>query len=184
MSNTSIFSPISGIVTKADFLVGQVVFPTDIITQVVEDNELYFDAEVDESDISKISLGQKAKVTLNAYSDKELSGTVTQIKPTSKTATSGATVIIVRIKLDNTNIPFISDLNGQAEIEVEKADNTLSIPQDALVDEKYVYIQSGKGIEKREVKVGINSDIEVEIKEGLAENEKVVKNPGNIPNNK
>jgi len=180
--NASIFSPISGIVTRTDITAGQVVSTTDLITQVVDISELYFDAEVDESDISKISLGQKARVTLNSYNDKGFTGTVSQIKPITKTASSGATVVIIRIKLDNPKIDFISDLNGQAEIEINHSENALSIPQDALVDEKYVYTQNGKGVKKVEVKTGISSDIDIEIKSGLSENEKVVKNPGNVVN--
>ena len=184
LSNATLIAPFSGLVTKADIVAGQTVSPTDLVIQVINTSKLYFDAEVDESDISKISLGQKSKVTLNAYPDKDFSGIISHIKPTAKTANSGATVVIVRIKLDDPGINFISDLNGQAEIEIAQSENVLTIPQDALVDEKYVYIQTGKGIEKREVKVGINSDTDIEIKDGLSENERVVNNPGNIPNNK
>ena len=179
--DTTLISPIAGIVTKADFLAGQVVSPTDIIAQVIDDKELYFDSEVDESDISKITLGQQAIITLNTHPDKKFPGAVFEIKPITKTATSGATVVIVRILLDSTNITFIANLNGQAEIGVDKAKAVLSIPQDSLVDEKYVYIQDGKGYKKIAVKTGIQSDTEIEIKEGLSENQKVVKNPGNIP---
>lgn len=178
----TIFSPISGTVTKADFLPGQVVSPTDIIAQVIDDNELYFDAEVDESDISKVTLGQKAQVTLNAYPDRKFTGEVTEIKSITKTAISGATVIIVRILLDAPNVAFISSLNGQSDIEVDRIGSALTIPIDSLVDEKYVYVQKGNSIDKREVKVGISSDTAVEIKTGLSENEKVVTNPGNVAN--
>lgn len=180
--DTIITSPISGIITKADFLVGQVVTPTDIIAQVIDDRELYFDAEVDESDISKVTLGQKAIVTLNAYPDKKFSGEVAEIKPITKTASSGATVVIVRILLNSTNITFISSLNGQAEIEVERTEATLTIPTDALVDDEFVYVPKDKGFKKKEVKVGISTDREIEVKLGLSENEKVVKNPANLPN--
>lgn len=182
LANTMIVSPISGIVTKADITSGQVVSSLDLIAQVSDTSELFFDAEVDESDISKISLGQKAKIALNAFSGKDFSGKVSQIKPTTKTATSGATIIIVRIKLDTSDINFIADLNGQAEIEIAQSENVLTIPQDALVDEKYVYIQRGNEVEKREVRVGVSSDTDIEIKDGLTENEKVVTNPGNVAN--
>lgn len=180
-SDVVIFSPISGIVTKADPVLGQVVSPTDLIAQVVNISEIYFDAEVDESDVSKIKLGRPAKVTLNAYPGQDFKGTVAQIKPVTKTAGSGATVVTVRIKLNQT-INFIADLNGQAEIETERADNVLIIPQDALVDDKFVYIQDGKNFRKLEVKAGVSGDTDVEIKEGLTENQKVVKNPSIIPN--
>lgn len=180
LNNAALIAPFAGLITKADIVAGQTVSPTDLITQIVDTTELYFDAEVDESDISKISLGQKAKVALNAYLDKQFSGTIAQIKPTTKTATSGATIVIVRIKLENPDTSFISDLNGQAEIEVESAGSVLTIPIDALVDEKYVYIQKGNTVVKRGVKVGISSDTGVEIKEGLSENERIVANPGNV----
>ncbi len=180
-SDVAIFSPISGLVTKADPVTGAVVSPTDLIAEIVDTSEVFFDAEVDESDISKVQLGQKAKVTLNAYPGKNFTGGVAQIKPTTKTASSGATVVIVRIKLDQV-VNFISDLNGQAEIQTEKANNVLTIPQDALTDDKFVYIQDGKKFKKQEVKTGISSDLDIEVKEGLSEGEKIVKNPSNVPN--
>lgn len=182
LADQTLLSPIPGIITKSNFIAGQVISPTDIIAHVADTSQIFFDAEVDESDIFKISKGQKAKITLNAFSDKEFSGTVTQIKPFTQTASSGATVIIVRIKLDSPQINFISDLNGQTEIEVEKAEGVLTIPQEAILDDKFVYIQEGKGYKKIEVKTGIEGDTDIEIKEGLSESQKVILNPGDIPN--
>lgn len=182
LNNAVIFAPFSGLVTKVEVVSGQTVSPTDLVTQVVDTSELYFDGEVDESDISRISMGQKANITLNAYPDKQFPGTISQIKPTTKTATSGATVVIVRIKLENPEIIFIADLNGQVEIEVSKATNILTIPQDALVDEKYVYTTDGKGFKKVEIKTGVSSDSDIEITEGVDESQKIVKNPANVPN--
>lgn len=178
--DVEIFSPISGLVTKADPTSGVVISPTDLIVQVVDTSELFFDSEVDESDISKIKLGENVKVTLNAYPDKEFRGTVSEIKPTTKTAQSGATVVIVRILLTNPGINFISDLNGQAEIDVAKSSNVLTIPADSLIDDKFVYIPEVKGFKKVEVKTGISSNSDIEIKEGLSEHQKIVKNPSSV----
>jgi len=178
--DATLISPIAGLVTKADIISGQNISFSDLIAQVVDTSEIYFDSQVDESDIAKVALDQNARVALNSYPDQTFTGKVVQILPTTKLATSGATIVIVRIKLDNAKINFISDLNGQADIEVAQAQNVLTIPQDSLVDDQFVYLQSGNLATKKAITIGISSDTDIEVKTGLNESDKVVTNPADI----
>ncbi len=179
-----LIAPISGIVTLTVPVQGQNVTGADTIAQIVDDSEIYIDAEVDESDIGKISVGQKANITLNSYPDQTFSGTISQIIPNTKTTTSGATVVVTRIKLDNQNINFIANINGQANIIIKEAQNSIVIPQDALVEGNAVYVKDGENYKKVDVKTGISSDIDVEVVEGLTEGQEVVTNPSAVQNKK
>lgn len=118
LRNSYIYSPIAGVATQSPFLAGQFVSGADIIVQVADDSKVYFDAEVDEADINQVQVGATAEVTLNSLPDKVITGKVEKIIPVAKTATSGATVIIVRIVLDNFESSFVSGINGQAEIKI------------------------------------------------------------------
>ena len=169
LDDALIFSPISGIVTRAEFMPGQNVSVSDIIAQIVDTSSIYFDADVDEADIGKISLGQKAKVTLDAYPDQEFEGVLNQIIPLTKTTSSGATVVTVRIKLARVPDNFVQGLSGQALIITSRAENALSVPLEALKDNSVV-LQDGQ-TRAVKVTVGIQSDTDVEIKEGLKEEE-------------
>lgn len=183
IQEAQIFSPINGLVTQTDFVPGQIVSQSDIIVDISDDSEIFFDADVDEADISKISQNQNAQITLNAYEDDIFEGTVDEIVPQTKTSSSNATTITVRIKLDNPNIKFIPGLNGQAAITTAAQNHALTIPQDALRDDNTVLIKTPNGFRSTKVVTGVKSDIEVEIKSGLHENEEVVENPSQAKNN-
>jgi macrolide-specific efflux system membrane fusion protein len=176
-----IVAPIAGTITAADPVAGQFVSPTDTITQIVDWSDIYFDTEVDEADISKVSLGQLANVTLNAYPDQTFKGTVAEIKPNTKTTSNGATVVIVRINLGHPNVKLISNLNGQATIVTSEVHNALTIPQEALKDDDTVVVSKDQSFTTVKVEPGIRSDTDVEIKNGLSEGQTVVKNPSAVP---
>lgn len=175
--DANIYTPIGGIVTQAPQTPGQYVSSSDLIAQVADISAIYFDSEVDETEISKISLGQKAEITLDAFGEKVFTGTVDQIIPQVKTTSSGATIVPVKIKLDSTEVTFINGLSGQASIVVKMAQNILTLPQEALWDDNTVFIQKNGSISPAKVAPGIYSDTLVEIKEGLIGEEKVLLNP-------
>lgn len=177
-----ILSPINGIVTQqADLSPGQIVSSSDLVAQITNFSEIIFSADVDEADITKVKLGQKAEVTLNAYPDKVFAGKVKEILPQVKTTTSGATTIIVKISLDKSEIRPTYGLNGQVSIIISESPNTLVIPQEALVGGNEVFVKMGKKVVKRQVSLGIRSDTDAEVISGLSENEEVVKNPEQLP---
>lgn len=179
LQDAYIYTPISGIVTQAPFVSGQNVSISDVIAQVVDFSQIYFDTDIDEADIAKISPGQKAQVTLDAYHVKTLEGEVDQIIPQTKTTSSGATVVKVRIKLSDPDITPINGLSGQAGIILSQAKNALTIPIEALGENNMVIVQNEKGQQKVKVLPGIQSDTDVEIKMGLQEGDKIWSNfPG------
>lgn len=172
-----IISPINGLVTQAIQVPGQIVTGADLIAQVVDTTSIYFDTEVDEADIGSISMGKAAEVTLDAYQDQKFSGVVDQIQPQVKTTSSGASVIVVRIKLDNPKITFINGLSGQSLILIKEATDTLTLPVEALREDNTVVVSENNQLTTKKVTTGIKSETDVEIKEGLRENEKVLLNP-------
>lgn len=173
-----IISPIDGVVTQAMAISGQTVFPTDLIAQVVDTESFYFDTDVDEADITKVAIGTPTEVTLDAYPGEVFNGKVDQIFPQARETSSGATVVTVRIILDNPKIVFVNGLSGESAIIYQSSFNALTIPLEALKDDNTVQISDNNGaIVTRKVTPGIRSDTEVEIKAGLSENEKVVWKP-------
>ncbi|MDP3758540.1 MAG: HlyD family efflux transporter periplasmic adaptor subunit, partial [Candidatus Daviesbacteria bacterium] len=145
----------------------------DLIAQVVDTLAIYFDTDIDEADISSVSQELSAEVTLDSYPGTILKGKVDQILPQTKTTSSGATVVTVRIKLDSSKVTFINGLSGQAAITIREVSNALVIPQEALREDNTVLVQNGQGIRPKNVVPGLRSDTDVEIKNGLNEGEKV-----------
>jgi RND family efflux transporter MFP subunit len=172
-----ITTPIDGTITSVPLIVGQNATITDTVTTLVDFTTIFFEAEVDESDINKISLGQQAKVTLNSIESKTFYGQVTQINPTTKTTTNGTTVIIVKIDLSNSGIQPIAGLNGQASIILTEKTNVLSIPQEAVRADNTVLVKTAQGIKPSKVTTGLKSDLDVEITSGLKVGDQIVTNP-------
>lgn len=177
LNDAYLYSPISGVITQASFVAGQNVLSTDLIAEVVNIEEIYFDTEVDEADISKVSVGQQAEVTLDAYPDRKLQGSVEKIIPQTKKTSSGATVIVVRIKLEEKNLTFINELSGQSEIITKVSKNTLTIPLGALREDNSVVIEQNGQLKESKVETGVSSDEDVEILSGVNEGDKVLLNP-------
>lgn len=176
LSEAHIYSPIAGIVTQAKYVAGQNVGASDVIAQIVDFSRIFFEAEIDEADISKISLNQKAEVSLDAYPDRIFEGEVWEIISQTKTTSQGATVVTVRINLGEETTQ-IQGLSGQATIILDEAKSALTIPLEALRDDNTVFVQNNQNFEPKIVVVGIKSDTDAEIKEGLEEREKVLLNP-------
>jgi len=176
-ANAALYAPIAGTITQVTPVEGQNVTGADTIVQISDDSEKYFDAEVDEADIGKVNVGQKVEVTLNSYPDKTFTGVINQILPNTKLTTSGATVIVTRVKLDDQSVHFIANINGQSSIITQEHMNALVVPSESIVEDKYVYVKNGEKFDKVEVKTGINSDTGIEILEGLSESQEVVTTP-------
>lgn len=182
--DTVISSPINGIVTQAFDVPGQIVTSADLIAQIVDTSAIYFDTDIDEADISKLTTGLAVEVTLDAYPDGVFKGSVEQIIPQTKTTSTGATVVTARIRLDNPKLTFINGLSGQASVIISEQKDTLAIPQESLRDDNTVLLQTPQGLRSQKVVTGIQSDTDVEIKEGLSADDRVVLNPpaNGLPN--
>lgn len=172
-----LIAPISGLVTQTTGIAGQTVSTSDLISQIVDNSQIIFDTDIDEADIAKISVGQKAEVSLDAYENQKFIGSVDQILPQTKATSSGATVVTVRIKLNSFPKTFVNGLTGQAAIILSEVKEALTIPQEALKEDNTVVTGEGQNLQPVKVIPGIHSDTDVEIKEGLKEHQKVLLNP-------
>ena len=183
LEDAYLYAPLSGIVIKADPNVSQIVGVTDLIAQIVDETEYVFEAEVDESDLGRVRIGQTADVTLNSYPDQKFSATVSKITPTTETTDSGATVIIVKLDLGKPEINFVSGINGQADIITDQVNSVLVIPLESLIENDEVYVQKDDGFKKVKPEIGLRSDLEAEVKSGVSAGDQVVTNPSAVKTN-
>lgn len=180
LKESTLITPINGVVTKIGAVMGASIASSDTIIQVVDKSTIYFDAEIDEADIDKVKLDQEVKVTLNSTGDKVFKGKVDKIIPVTKITSSGSTVIVIRVNLGNPEMTFVPGITGQAEIITKEAKEILTVSQDALVSKDEVYVQTNGDIVARKIETGFVGDIDIEVKSGLKEGDRVVVNPVNI----
>lgn len=177
----NIWSPINGVVTGVDQPnPGINVTPATSAFFIVDPNSLYFRSEIDEEDVTKISLGQKTQIKIDSFPDKSFASEVTYIgfNPVSG---QSSTVYEVRFKLDldNQDLKYRLGMNGDADILISQAPQALSVPLEAVSQDaqgqNFVYLKTSQNrLEKRSVKVGVETDSYIQILEGISENDQVV----------
>ncbi|HLD24558.1 MAG TPA: efflux RND transporter periplasmic adaptor subunit [Patescibacteria group bacterium] len=173
----TLITPIAGIVTHIDTPVAGVnITPASAVFSVADPTSLVFEANVDETDISALSIGQIATITLDAFPQATFSGTISYISYTSEQSSGGATVFPVKIAFaDPQNLRI--GLNGDISIETDRQDDVLTVPSEAIREDKsgmYVYKKTDGKYEKTPVAVGKKNEDDVIITSGLTEGDIVV----------
>ena len=173
----TIYTPIDGIVVQmSQELPGVNVTTTDTFT-IVDPNTLYFEAEIDETDISQIKLNQSSDIILDAYLDTIIPSQISHIDFQSSAGQNGGTVYKIRLPLPPGLIEYRLGLNGDVNILLQQKENVMTLPIDVIIQREeatYVEILKATGIEERVVEIGLETDDYVEILSGVAPNEQVI----------
>lgn len=176
-----ITAPFSGLVISTGIFPGQFAGPADTVAQIADDSQIFFDTDVDESNIGQVQVGDQVNVVFDTYPNRTFPGVVTEILPETRFTSTQATVVTARV-LIHPGIPFISGLPGQATIITSTAKNALVIPIAALCPDNTVVVKTPTGLKIVKVAPGIESDTNVQILQGLQGGQQVVVNPpANIP---
>jgi macrolide-specific efflux system membrane fusion protein len=134
-------------------------------------------ASVNEIDLPKIKLGQKATVTLDAFSDKTFVGKVSRIDKIGSVS-SGVVTYNVYVTIDSPPADIAAGMTASANIQIDRRDNAIAIPSSAIKtsgDQSIVTVLKKDGkTEERTVETGLASDSQTEIISGLKEGEQVV----------
>jgi HlyD family secretion protein len=179
LAKTIIRSPISGVVTNVDIKVGEIISPNTSLVSVISDNDFEIDANIAESDIAKISLGDSANVTLDAYGDGVVfNAIVTKIDP-AETVIEGVPTYKTTFSLLPDGKSVKSGMTANIDILTDKRTDIIAVPARAVKvsdGEKIVkVIDNSEVITERKVETGLRgSDGRIEILSGVKEGEKVI----------
>jgi HlyD family secretion protein len=187
LRNSTIVSPIDGIVLNRDVEVGNAVASVisaasggTAIMSIADVRKMHVKGKVPESDVGRISIGMPARIGVETFRDEKFKGTVSRISPLGKEQ-DNVTSFEVEVVIDNDTEKLKTGMTANAEIILEEHPKTLVIPEAAIV-----YDESGAtsveipdpgteaGRKKAPVKVGISNGVKTEIVEGLKEGDVVV----------
>jgi membrane fusion protein, macrolide-specific efflux system len=171
-----LFSPIDGEVIVATTQPGQTVTTSDAV--IVLSDQLIVRAQVDETDIGKIKVGQSARLSLDAYPDDKINAKVEHIYYESETV-NNVTVYIVDLIPESVPAFFRSGMNASIDFITEDKKDILTVPVGVIIKENegdFVLVKQANGSSplKREVKLGLSDDSKVEIISGLSSSDTVV----------
>jgi HlyD family secretion protein len=161
---------------------GAAATPLSPVIKVVNPGTVYFSAEADEMDVTKLKIGQKVIVELDAYPNQTFDSVISEIEFGNTLTSTGGTAYKVKVLLpENSEDRFRLGMNGNAEFVLNTRDNVLLVPSTAVIEnngKNYVWEINGTGSAKRvEVIIGDSSIDQTEIKSGLAEGEVIIQNP-------
>lgn len=192
MNNYTITAPISGTIIEKDAKAGDAVKAGDTLCIVYDLSYLEMSINVDELQISSISVGQKVQITADAVPDKTYVGTVTRVS--MKGASNGGTTTYpVTIRIDDID-GLRPGMNANAEIVVAEANNALVVPNAAVVRGSYVLVtkdspsaanadtamEAPEGFVYVPVKTGVSDDDYTQIVSGIQEGDTIGYDPSSV----
>jgi HlyD family secretion protein len=178
----TLFTPIAGVITNIDQPSSGVnITPAAATFSIINPQSIYFKAQIDQEDVVKIKIGDKTTINLDSFSDQNFESEITHIDFTPVTGQT-STVYEVHFKLpieNNQDLQYRIGMDGDAVISLREIEDTLIIPIDATHqedDKDYVLVKIGddKVLTKKYIKLGIETDDNIEVLEGLSENDQVV----------
>ena len=185
--NSTIVSPIDGVVLSRDVEVGTAVSSilvlgssATLVMTLGDTREVYVKGKVDESDIGKVYIGQAARIKVESYKDRTFSGKVTKISPMG-VEKDNVTTFEVRVSIQNFTGELKANMSANAEIILEEKKGILMLPEAAVIYDKdrKTFIEvpdlnEKTGRRRAPVELGISNGIKTELAAGLKEGQQVV----------
>ena len=182
-SSTLIRSTITGLILDIPVKVGNSVIQANTLNDgttvatVANMNDLIFEGQIDETEVGSLYEGMPLTITIGALKDYTFDAHLEYISPKA-VENNGANQFKVKaaVKVDSEHV-IRSGYSANAQIDLEKATDVLTVPESALEfvkEESYVYKKKQDGTyTKTKVTTGLSDGVNIEIKEGLSEGDTV-----------
>ena len=171
----TLYSPISGYVTKREAFPEKMIMPNDVVFEIVDLSTVWVLADIYEYELPLVKEGQEATLTLSYYPEEVFHGKVTYVYPTLETKTR---TVKVRFEFKNEDTKLKPGMYANVELKFPFGER-LSVSEDSVIDtgeRKIVFVAMGDGyFEPREVKVGRKAEGYYEVLDGIREGEEVVR---------
>jgi HlyD family secretion protein len=183
----TITSPMDGLVLSRDVEVGDAVSSilvlgsqATLVMTLGDVSEVYVLGKVDEADIGKVYIGQRARIVVESFKDKAFEGKVTKISPLG-VEKDNVTTFEVRVSILNPGGELKTNMTANAEVILEEKKGILTVPESAILYDKerkpsleVPDPRADGGKRKVAVKLGISNGVKAEVVEGLKEGDRVV----------
>jgi macrolide-specific efflux system membrane fusion protein len=178
-------APISGTVASVSTQEGETVaaaFSAPTFVTIIADHALQLIAMVDETDIANVAPKNPVIFTVEAYPSREFNGRVERIAPKA-TIVSGVVNYEVMASVDSAADALKPDMTANISIRTAER-QALVIPNAAVQregDERFVYVDDGGRLTKRQVAIGVREGGVTEVKRGLTTSDRVLTSPAPKP---
>ena len=184
INNLNIRAPRAGTVYSVTLRQGSFANPGDLLVQVAQMSKMQVRAFVDEPEIGKLAVGEKATASWDALPGRTWDGTVTR-DPSTVVRHGTRNVGEVVCSIENSDLKLLPNINVNVMITTARQENALTVSREAIYLEngkRFVYVVVDGKLKRRPVQTGISSLTRTEIKEGLQPGAKVAVAAANSQN--
>lgn len=176
IDRTIITAPFSGVIGKISGELGEFTtpsppgIPTPPTIDLIDDGCLYVTAPMDEVDAPKIKVGQEARITLDAIPNSIFPGRVRRIAPYVTEIEKQARTVDIEVDFQHipTDTPLLVGYSADVEIILERKDNVLRVPTQAIRQENKVWLVDAQNkLIEQPVEAGLSNWSFTEIRSGL-----------------
>ena len=169
MNNYTVTSPISGTIIEKNAKAGDALTAGADLCTIYDLSYLVMVINVDELQVSDVSVGQSVQVTADAVPDKTYTGTVTRVSMKGS-SNGGTTTYPVTVRIDETE-GLRPGMNANAEIVIAEAKNALAVPNAAIVRGGYVLVtkESPSAVNADESMIAPDGYVYVPVKTGVSD---------------
>jgi len=203
LSRTTIHSPIDGKAVQLNAHEGEVVVtgtmnnPGSVIAVIADLSQILVEAEVGETEVVSVRIGQPAKIKVDAIPEKEYHGRVVEIGSSAAVrqgAGAGIRYFKVKVAIDDADDRLRPGMTSQVSIVTSSAPNTVAVPIQAVVErtadgkepgeddegkpvKKYVFLARDKKAKQVEATTGISDATHVAILSGVKAGDPAITGP-------
>ena len=187
LRNSTIVSPMNGLVLSRDVEVGDAVSSilvlgsqATLVMTLGDVSDVYVLGKVDQADIGRIHLGQSARITVESFKDRRFAGEVIKISPLGEEK-DNVTTFEVRVSIRNPQGLLKANMSANAELVLEERKDALLVPESSVLYDakRNATVETPdpaapKGRRTVPVKIGISNGVRAQILEGLKEGQQVI----------
>jgi HlyD family secretion protein len=183
LDQTELKAPFAGIVAEVNGELGEFVTPSPVgiptppAVDLMDMSCVYVSAPIDEVDAPGIRVGMPSKIALDAFDGREFSGRVRRIAPYVLDVEKQARTVAVEVAFDTPDDCdcLLPGYSADIEIILDQREQVLRIPTETLQEGNKVLRLTAEGrLESRDIQVGLSNWSWTEVKQGVAEGDRVV----------
>ncbi len=180
-------APVTGTILEKFVNVGDPVVPLTSyqagtpLFSIANMNDLIFRGTVDEIDVGRVKVGMPVEFKIGALPNVSVGGIVARISPKAKQE-ENATLFDIEISIDQPGkVQLRAGYSVNAEIIVRKVEDVLYVPERMVSfenDSAFVEVEDSAGtVQKRYIQTGLSDGVNLQVKDGLTLDDKVVERP-------
>jgi RND family efflux transporter MFP subunit len=176
LSKAIVRAPFDATVLTTSVEEGEATVPGAPLVTIADVSQLHVDAEIDESDLGRLSVGMPADVMLDAFPGERFRGKLREIAPSVTHDARGGRSVAVEVLLPNDPRLRVG-MSADVDVIATTHENALFVPPNAVVGrgaERAVFVVERGAARRRVIDAGVSTWEAVEVKGGLAEGDEVV----------